>query len=331
MRAVLKILATLVLLVGGTGIAAAWFFQEWLHEPVAAEAAVVVVIPPGTAFRQVAERLRWAGVIRHPLLLQGLARYTGADRDVRSGEFLFDKALTPGEVLEKLRGSETFARRVTVPEGLTARQVRETLEQAGLGGRDVYECIMTSPELLADHGLPASGIEGYLFPDTYDFEPGTPPEVVVRRMLERFREVSAELAERRQAAGMSEEEMVILASLIEKETGAITERRRIAGVFHNRMSGGMKLQSDPTVTYGRDRDGTRPISKAELAEPHPYNTYAHFGLPPGAIANPGRAALSAAVDPEATDALYFVSRNDGTHVFSPTLRDHNEAVQKHQR
>jgi UPF0755 protein len=331
MRAVLVVLATLVVLFAGAVGATAWQFRSWLHEPVAAAGPVVVVIPPGTAFRQVAERLRWAGVIRHPILLQAWARYTGADRGVRSGEFLFDKALTPVEVLEKLRGSERFARRVTVPEGLTARQIRETLEQAGLGGRDVYECIMTSPELLAEYGLPATGIEGYLFPDTYEFEPGTTPDVVVRRMIDRFRQVSAELDDRRHAARMSEEEMVILASLIEKETGATAERRRVAGVFHNRMSQGMKLQSDPTVIYGRDGDPSRPISKSQLADPHRYNTYAHFGLPPGAIANPGRAALAAAVDPETTDALYFVSRNDGTHVFSPTLRDHNDAVRKHQR
>jgi UPF0755 protein len=220
---------------------------------------------------------------------------------------------------------------VTIPEGHTARQIREALERAGLGGRDAYECVMRSPDLLAEFGLPASGIEGYLFPDTYEFDPGVPPETVVRRMLTRFREVSAELAGQRQRAGMSEEEMVILASVVEKETGAASERPLVAGVFHNRLRLGMKLQSDPTIIYGRDGDWARPITKSDLAAPHAYNTYAHAGLPPGPIANPGRAALAAAISPEQTAALFFVSRNDGTHVFSSSLDEHNAAVRKHQR
>lgn len=326
-------LALLVVALGvatGTG-AAAWYFWAWLQRPVAAKAPVVVVIPPGASFRQVSERLAWYGVIDHPLLLQAWARYTAADRAVRSGEFLFDRPLPPGEVLEKIRGSERFARRVTIPEGLTARQVREALEQAGLGGSDVYECAMNTPSVLAEFGLPATGVEGYLFPDTYDFELGAAPDAVVRRMIERFRQVSGELARQREALGMSEREMVILASIIEKETGAGGERERVAGVFHNRMSSGMKLQSDPTILYGRDGDWSRPITKSELVDPHPYNTYAHAGLPPGPIANPGRAALAAAVSPEATRALYFVSRNDGTHEFSETLGEHNDAVRRHRR
>ena len=185
--------------------------------------------------------------------------------------------------------------------------------------------------LLAEFGLPVTGIEGYLFPDTYDFEPGTAPREVVRRLLERFRRVSASLAEKREAAGMSEEEMVILASVVEKETGSAGERALVAGVFHNRMRRGMKLQSDPTIIYGRDGEWSRPITRSDLANPHPYNTYAHAGLPPGPIANPGKAALEAAVSPQATKALYFVSRNDGTHVFSRSLKEHNRAVRKYQR
>ncbi len=331
MRQLLIFFAVSVFFIGGGAGAAAWYFRAWLSTPVTAAGPVVVVIAPGATFRQVADRLHWAGVIEQPLLLRGLARYSGVEREVRSGEFLFDQPLTPAEVLEKLNKSESYARRVTLPEGLSARQIREALELAGLGGRDVYECIMASSEILAEFALPATGVEGYLFPDTYDFEPGAAPAAVVRRMLERFRQVSGELADKREAAGMSEQEMVILASVVEKETGAVGERPRVAGVFHNRMRSGMKLQSDPTIIYGRDGDWSRPITKSDLAEPHPYNTYAHFGLPPGPIANPGRAALAAAVDPEATDAYYFVSRNDGTHIFSRTLHDHNEAVRQHQR
>jgi len=310
---------------------AAWRVHVWSSTAIEPDSSVVVVIPAGSSFRQVAARLGAAGVVEQPFLMRIWARVSGADRRVRSGEFLFEGPLTPLQVLAKLRGSESFARRVTLPEGLTAEQIRGVLEEAGLGGRDVYECVMSDPILLASFALPATGVEGYLFPDTYDFEPGTDPVQVVRRMLERFREVSAGLAAERAASGMSEVEMVILASVIEKETGSAGERARIAGVFHNRMRLGMKLQSDPTVVYGRDGDWGRPIRRSDLANPHPYNTYAHAGLPPGPIANPGRAALRAAVSPAVTKDLYFVSRNDGSHEFSRSLRQHNNAVRKYQR
>lgn len=331
MRKTLIISASLLVALGVLATLAGWWAAGWLHRPVQPAAPVLVVIPAGASFRQVAERLRWAGVVDRPALLRAWARLAGSDRGVRSGEFLFDRALTPLEVLDKLHGTETFPRRVTIPEGLTARQVREALERAGLGGRDVFECVMRSPRLLADFDLPATGVEGYLFPDTYEFEPGASPETVVRRMLGRFREVADGLAERRRQAGLSEEEMVTLASVVEKETGAAAERPLVAGVFHNRLRLGMKLQSDPTIVYGRDGDWSRPITRSDLAAPHPYNTYAHAGLPPGPIANPGREALTAVLEPDQTTALYFVSRNDGTHVFSSNLRDHNEAVRKYQR
>ncbi len=332
LRRLFQLLLVLLLLAGGTLCYAAWYFHGWLERPVRAEKVpVVVVVPQGATFRQVVDRLAAAGVVTEPLLMRGWARYTAADRAVRSGEFLFDAALTPPQVLEKLRGSESFARRVTIPEGLSARQIRELFEAVGLGGRDVYECVMGDPALLAEYALPSTGIEGYLFPDTYDFEPGTPPRLVVRRMLDRFRRVSTQLFAKRAAAGMSEAEMVILASVVEKETGADGERGRVAGVFHNRMRKGMLLQTDPTVIYGRDGEWRKPITRSDLKNPHPYNTYVHAGLPPGPIANPGRAALDAAVDPQNTDALFFVSRNDGTHVFSRTLGEHNRAVRKYQR
>ncbi len=332
MRRFLALILLLVALAGALAGYGAWRLQVWLHTPVGPEnLPVAVVVRPGATFRQIAERLHRAGIIDEPVWMRMWARYQGADRGVRSGEFVFRRAMTPLEVLEKLHTSESRAQRVTVAEGLTARQIAEVLERAGLGGRDVYECLMRAPDLLAEYDLPASGIEGYLFPDTYDFELGTDPGAVVRRMLDRFRAVSAELADRRRAAGMSEAEMVILASVVEKETGSGGERARVAGVFYNRLRRGMKLQSDPTIIYGRDGDWRKPILKSDITNPHLYNTYVHGGLPPGPIANPGRAALEAAIVPEPTDALFFVSRNDGTHVFSRTLREHNRAVNQYQR
>lgn len=310
----------------------AWFAHRWLHTPVGpVPAGALVVIPRGTGFSAAAERLGAVGVIRHPFLFRLLARYRGVDTRLRSGEYHFVEAMTPWQVLEQLLSPEAALRWVTVPEGVTARQVAEILETEGFGGRDVFTCVMRDGALLSEFGLPASGIEGYLFPDTYAFEWSAEPRDVIRTMLERFVSVSDSLAAERRAVGMSREEMVVLASVIEKETGDPAERPLIAGVFHNRLRLGMKLQSDPTVLYGRGRDWGRPLTRSDLERPTPYNTYVISGLPRGPIANPGRAALAAAVSPSATEALYFVSRNDGTHHFSTDLREHNRAVRRFQR
>lgn len=331
-RVVVWGLTGLVLLLVGAIGGSAWYAYRWLHSAVQpAPAGALVVIPQGLGFRPAAERLQRAGVIKDPILFMMLARYRGVDRQLRSGEYHFVEALTPSQVLDRLLSPETAVRWITIPEGVTARQVAEMLEAGGFGGRDVFECIMRDGRLLAEYGLPATGIEGYLFPDTYSFEWTVEPRDIVRAMIDRFLAVSATLDEQRRAAGLSREEMVVLASVIEKETGDPDERPLIAGVFYNRLRLGMKLQSDPTVIYGRDGDWSRPLRRSDLEQPTPYNTYVYGGLPLGPIANPGRAALEAAVAPTATRALYFVSRNDGSHHFSNSLHEHNRAVQRFQR
>jgi UPF0755 protein len=331
MRRVLALFALIALLaVIGGGLAAAWAWRD-MNTPVPlTPAGAVVFVPPGEPFRVVAARLHGAGVVRHPLLLSAWARYYGIDRTVRSGEYRFARAVSPLAVLEALRAHADSERVVTIPEGLTAEQIAVLLEEQGFGGRDVFRCVMEDVHLLRDFSLPATGVEGYLFPDTYAFAAMAEPVDIVRAMLERFRQESQALAARRAAARLSEAEMVTLASVIEKETGQADERKLISGVFRNRLRLGMPLQSDPTVLYGRSAAGG-PITRADLGDRGPYNTYVHRGLPPGPIANPGRAALEAAVAPVATRALYFVSRNDGSHEFSDTLDEHNRAVRQYQR
>jgi UPF0755 protein len=329
MRRVLVALFVIVA-AGGAGVAGAgWWAWRALHTPVPPSArGAVVVVPQGETFRAVVERLSSAGVLRHPVLLTAWARLHGLDRSVRSGEYRFTEALSPVQVLDLLQSNVDTNRLVTIPEGLTAEQIAALLEDQGYGGRDVFRCAMQDLRLLQEFALPASGVEGYLFPDTYAFEWGTAPSNIVRAMLTRFRQESAALAPRRATTGLTEGEMVTLASVIEKETGHADERRLISGVFRNRLRLGMPLQSDPTVVYGRD--SRRRITRADLEDPSPYNTYIHRGLPPGPIANPGRAALEAAIDPAPTAALYFVSRNDGSHEFSQSLDAHNRAVKKYQ-
>jgi UPF0755 protein len=320
-----------VALVVGALLAAAggWWAWRALHSAGPGGPGLVVFVPPGEPFGAVATRLARAGIVQQPLLLRVYARLTGLDRRVRSGEYHFERALTPVEVLAVLQGAADGQRSITIPEGLTAAQIAALLEEQGYGGRDLFGDVMTDPALLLEYALPASGVEGFLFPDTYAFELTTPPGDIVRALLNRYRQQTADLAARREAARLSELEMVTLASVIEKETGQAAERPLISGVFHNRLRLGMPLQSDPTVLYGRPAaDG--PITRADLADPNPYNTYVHRGLPPGPIANPGRAALEAALAPESTTALYFVSRNDGSHAFSATLDEHNRAVRRYQ-
>jgi UPF0755 protein len=327
MARALALACLLLLLVGGGG---AWWAWRTLHTPLApATPGITVVVPSGENFRAVADRLRAAGVIAQPLLLRAYARVTGLDRSVRSGEFRFDEPISPVAVLALLQSPSDAERQVTIPEGFTADQVAATLEERGYGGRDAFQCAMEDPALLLELQLPASGVEGFLFPDTYAFDPSAPPADIVRAMVLRFRTQTADLAAKREAMGLSETAMVTLASVIEKETGQADERPLISGVFHNRLRLGMPLQSDPTVLYGRG-NGRSPLTRTDLTSLQPYNTYVHKGLPPGPIANPGRAALEAAVVPAHTTALYFVSRNDGSHSFSETLDEHNRAVRRFQ-
>jgi len=331
MRRVLALLG-LIVVVGtvSVGVTAAWAWRALNTPAPLTPAGAVVFVPPGEPFRVVAGRLHNAGLVRHPLLLTAWARYRGLDRTVRSGEYRFTQALSPIALLDALQSRSDTTRQVTIPEGFTAGQIAALLEEQGYGGRDVFRCVMSDIHLLQEFALPGTGVEGYLFPDTYAFSQAAEPIDIVRAMLQRFRQESTALTARRGAVGLSEAEMVTLASVIEKETGQADERRLISGVFHNRLRLGMPLQSDPTVVY-LHADPHRPITRADLADPGPYNTYVHRGLPPGPIANPGRAALEAAIDPAATSALYFVSRNDGSHEFSDTLEAHNRAVRQYQR
>ncbi len=313
------------------GTSTVWYVRRALTTEVRPPAAgVVVTISPGAPFRAIAAKLHRAGVLHHPLLLTLWARYRGDDRAVRSGEYRIEEPVSPLRLLEILQSPSRALRWVTIPEGFTANQVAAALEEAGFDGKDVFQCLMEDPAVAAEFDLPATGVEGYLFPDTYAFDWATPPLEIVRALLERFRQESAALRERRIASGLTEAEMVTLASVIEKETGSPEERALISGVFHNRLRIGMRLQSDPTVLYGRGQ-ASGPITREDLANPSPYNTYVHSGLPPGPIANPGLASLQAAIAPRETKALYFVSRNDGSHEFSNSLAEHNRAVQRFQR
>ncbi len=323
---------------------------------VAAEAPVTVEIPRGTTLRGAVERLVEAGVLPadEATAFRLFVLHRGAAGRIAAGRHTFRPGMDARALLEELtRRPEAPQVKVTIPEGQNILGVAQILADAGLGPREAFEAAMRDPKLAARLGVPADTLEGYLFPDTYRFRKGAPPEEILAAMVRRHQQVFSDLARRHRAAirklrdelGFDAHAIVTLASIVEKETGAAGERPIIAGVFLNRLR--MKsftpklLQTDPTIIYGC----TVPLRKSKacksfegrirrihlLDDDNPYNTYRHEGLPPGPISNPGRAALEAVLAPKKTRFLYFVSRNDGTHQFSRTRAEHERYVDLYQR
>ena len=317
MRRLLFALGALVLLAGVAAAAlAAWGWRDYVR-PGPAAADVQVVLPRGAGLDDIAGRLARNGVIRHPLVFKAAARLTGAARQLKAGEYRFPAGLSLSGAIELLRRGETVVRRLTVPEGLTsAEAIRLVAAAEGLEG---------------EAGPPPP--EGALLPETYHYSWGDDRAALVARMRRAMAEALAALWEKRPPGYplASPAELVTLASIVEKETAVPAERARVAAVFLNRLKRGMRLQSDPTVVYGlTEGEGPlgRELTRADLQASHPYNTYVHAGLPPGPIANPGRAALEATLRPEETRELYFVADGAGGHAFAETLSEHNRNVRR---
>jgi UPF0755 protein len=291
---------------------------------------VMVVIPEGSSVAEIARRLEAAGVVRNALLFRLWARFAGRDRAIQPGTYRFAGTVDVNDVLARLAAGVAPVE-ITIPEGLTVREIAGLLATRGLGTVDDFRCLANDPEFLLAAGVPGPQLEGFLFPDTYRFAPDADPSEVLGTMVRRFHDrFDAERHRRARDRELTINEVLTLASIVEKETGKAAERPLIAAVFANRLRIGMPLQSDPTVIYSLPTfDGN--LTRADLANPSPYNTYVAHGLPPGPIANPGLAAIDAALAPADSPALYFVSRNDGSHEFSTTLADHNRAVARYQR
>lgn len=308
--------------------------------PYGSEEEKVVEIPAGAGPHQVVRLLARSGVLSDERLAWHWLRWWKQvwkhdRRPLKAGEYGFSGALSPDEVLEKVYRGEVKLYQFTVAEGLRMQEIAAVIEQAGLGRASELLPLMSDPALARELGVPSDNLEGFLFPDTYTFPRGPRPRAVLAAMVQRFRAAWRDAdAGRAPGVKLDEKQAVTLASIIEKETGQPEERPRIACVFHNRLERGMRLQTDPTVMYATMlRHGGRwsqNITRADLLAAHPYNTYTVAGLPPGPIASPGAAALRAALHPAACNDLYFVSRNDGTHVFCPDLVCHNAAVRRWQ-
>ena len=310
----------------GLGYVAAFLFTPYHGLVSVAE----IEVERGEALSSAAAKLRDHGVILASGLFTALARIQGVDKKVHRGLYRFDHPLSPLAVLDGMVLGRTVFYKVTIPEGFTVRQITKLLVDKGLVNREAFEHEIHNPETLAEFGLADKGVEGYLFPTTYYFRALSTEREIIRTMLAQFRQVfTIERMSKARQMGFTPHEIVTLASIIEKESSQPDERRFIAAVFYNRLRLGMPLQSDPTVIYGlSDFDGN--LTRHDLLQPTPYNTYTIAGLPPGPIANPGLESIEAALAPAAVPYLYFVAKNDGSHFFSKTLREHNRAVRKYQ-
>ncbi len=290
----------------------------------------VVFVQEGLSLNEVANELEERNIITNKTLFGLWGKIMGSSRRIKAGEYRLSPDMPPVRILEMLTAGAVITYPVTFPEGYTIEQIADVLDRNELVKKEEFISLAHNPAVLEQYHIAGPSLEGYLYPDTYQLARGISPSAVVDAMVNRFRQLTTPLEERAEAVGMTMEDVVILASIVEKETGLAEERPVIASVFLNRLKQGMRLESDPTVIYGiKDFNGN--LTRKDLRKPTLYNTYVIQGLPIGPIANPGLEAIKAVLFPEETDYLYFVSKNDGSHHFSKTLSEHNKAVRLYQR
>ena len=290
-----------------------------------------VTIKKGMSVAEIAGLLHREGIIRSPRLLRTFSVLNGTSRRLTAGVHRFHGRMTAWQVLLELEVPRDVTRDVTIPEGLRREQVARVLA-ASLGlDEDKLLAITSDPALCRELGVEAETLEGYLFPETYRFSLAMTELQVVRLMVDHFSGVfDSEMRKRARDMGMSAREVVTLASIIEGEAVLDHERRLISAVYHNRLQKRMRLQADPTVQYAIP-DGPRRLFNRDYKIDSPYNTYRHYGLPPGPILSPGEASIRAAVDPADVSYLYFVAQGDGSHIFSRTMQEHEAAKRKTRR
>lgn len=324
----LFVLLVIVAIAGGAG---AWWMYSRLIEPYRGytDAEVFVDIPPGSGPGTIAERLVSAGVVKDATTFRAALLVSGRARSLKAGEYRFDAPLHALDVINKIARGDVYKRLLTFREGLTIAEMAQVFEEKGFGKAADFTSAAGNAKLINDLDPAARDLEGYLFPETYSLPRDTPAPVVIEQMVAGFKNALTEdLRAAAKEQGLTIRQLVTLASLVEKETGAGEERPLVAAVYRNRMKINMGMQADPTVIYALQKAGQYRgnLTRENLQFDSPYNTYRYAGLPPGPIASPGRASLAASAKPADVDYLYFVSKNDGTHVFASTLDEHNRNV-----
>jgi UPF0755 protein len=332
LRTGIKLLLVLLLVAAVAAGAAAWWAYRWVDTPLPLkQASVELSIEPGTSAREIAQRWVAAGVDVPADWLFEWFRWSGDARRIRAGSYQIDAQATPRSLLQKMVSGDEQMESVRLIEGWTLRQWREALAKAPHLRASTAQ--LSDEQLMAAIGAPGVAAEGRFFPDTYRYGRGVSDLTVLKRAHAQMqRKLDAAWASRAPQLPLKDAtEALILASIVEKETGRASERGQIASVFVNRLRIGMPLQTDPTVIYGMGEAFDGNLRKRDLQTDTPFNTYMRRGLPPTPIAMPGAASLLAAVQPESSKALYFVARGDGSSAFSETLTEHNRAVNRYQR
>ncbi len=294
---------------------------------------VIVEIERGSGLGTIASELKERSVIKSEELFLLTTVVKGSHNDVKAGEYEFRKGQTLNAIVDTMIKGRVRLRKITIPEGKNIYEISRILEQNQIAGPEKFLSKVRDRKVIrSETGLDIPSLEGYLFPDTYYFPKNAGAEKVIDTMTDHFFTVFNELKNGNKKSWLSDRDLVILASIIEKETGYDPERDLISSVFHNRLKIGMKLDCDPTVIYGLMPDFDGNLTKKDLrGKDNPYNTYTNRGLPPGPIANPGKESIKAAFNPANTDYLYFVSKGDSTHIFSENYNEHIRAVNKHIR
>ncbi|MFQ3786963.1 endolytic transglycosylase MltG [Halomonas sp. A29] len=332
MLRLVKFLLVLIIVAAIAAFAGYHYWESRLEAPIAVEEETLYEVPRGAGYNRVVADLADRGMIENEWAFRLLTRLEPETIPrLRTGEYMLEPGMSGRELIELLGSDQVVTYPLTIPEGWTFRQMRARLDTAPKLENRTAE--LSDEEVMALLEREGRHPEGWFFPDTYRYHKGMSDVDILRQALTRMEQVLDEIWEARSDDLPIETpyEALIMASLIERETGAPEERREIAGVFKRRMERGMRLQTDPTVIYGMGERYMGRITRADLQEATPYNTYVIPGMPPTPIAMPGRASLEAAVDPLPGETLYFVSRGDGTHHFSRTLREHNNAVNRYIR
>ncbi len=333
MSTLIKIfLALLAIGLLGAGALVYWFQSEL--EPVAPGKDVATQpfrVEPGATLRRVAADLEAKGLIQNANVARWFAKAEEISSGLKVGDYELSASQSTPDILTALVEGRVNTYPVVIPEGIRATQIADRLEAAGLADREAFLEVVLDPGAPARFGVQGPNLEGYLFPDTYRFARGLPPGRIAETMVSEFKQVFGELVPDPAKQDLSMQEITTLASIVEKETGAAHERPLIAAVFLNRMRRRMRLETDPTVIYGIENFDGNLRRKHLEDESNRYNTYRIRGLPPGPIASPGKEALRAVLDPADSPYIFFVSKNDGTHIFSTTYAEHEANVDRYQR
>ncbi len=331
------LLVTLFLaLIVGTGVTI-FYIQKMANKPIGTphQEPIIFELKQGQTYKQIIDELDNKNFLAHPMFLKLYGRYKKMGTLIRVGEYRIDPNINSKSFFEIISSGKSIGRKITVPEGYNIYEISRLFEDEGLMAKQDFINYVTNPSTvfnLLNKELPS--LEGYLYPETYQITKYSTGQSVIKNMVDRFKSTVETLTKQIEDKKWTLHQIVTLASIIEKETGAHWERGLISSVFHNRLYKHMKLQTDPTILYAKALSSgvyEIKISKADLLNRHPYNTYQIYGLPPGPIANPGLDAIKSAILPETSNYFYFVSKNDGTHTFSADYADHNKAVSKFQR